>query len=628
MRHVAETLEPDQFDQPDRFGRPCATRSSQCIPVAPPIQSVAGTRRVVALVGPTGVGKTTTVAKLAANFKLAHGVRVGLITVDTYRIAAVEQLKTYAEIIDLPLAVVNDPAEMPRALDELGAVDLVFIDTAGAARATRLRSASWPSSCSRPGPDEVHLVLSAVAGQRSLRSAVERFAMVQVDRLILTKLDEADSLGGRSGRAGPFQPPVSYLTTGQAVPDDIEPADRKRLARLILRQEDLCSRCGAILGQSVPSTDAMRSCTLRCSVRREEIRMSDQADKLRQLVGASRAAATATALAEDEPAAALRRPPDRRRIARRASLLFTSGKGGVGTSNLVLNLAIALGEMGQRVVVVDADIGLANLDLLCGLTPRVRSGRRAGGPLPAGRCARDGARRRSGSCRVPTPSGPVRTILDDGPARLVAELGELEAESDFVLVDAGSGLGPGATMLAAAADQAVIVSTPEPTSIADAHAAISRFRRLDGPPEATGRWSTRPRSASEAAEVLDRLVASSRQFQGAVVSPLGPGAVRADPHVPLAVRGRRPFLTAFPGHGRLARCPTPRPCPGQGTPSAGIAAGVPASSRPWPPAGHSRWWPADSETSHLVGNENVRVRAADGSIGRRIRSRRRAVSAE
>ncbi len=212
----------------------------QCIPVAPPIQPVAGTRRVVALVGPTGVGKTTTVAKLAANFKLAHGVRVGLITVDTYRIAAVEQLKTYAEIIDLPLAVVNDPAEMPRALDELGAVDLVFIDTAGpqpARRGQDPRAGRVPAA--RHGPDEVHLVLSAVAGQRSLRAAVERFAMVQVDRLILTKLDEADSLGGVLAVLGLSSRPVSYLTTGQAVPDDIEPADRKRLARLILRQEDL-----------------------------------------------------------------------------------------------------------------------------------------------------------------------------------------------------------------------------------------------------------------------------------------------------------------------------------------------------------------------------------------------------
>ena len=91
----------------------CTKRSNWLFPIAPPIKPIAGTRRVVALVGPTGVGKTTTVAKLAANFKLTHGARVGLITVDTYRIAAVEQLKTYAEIIDLPLSVVNDPAEMP-----------------------------------------------------------------------------------------------------------------------------------------------------------------------------------------------------------------------------------------------------------------------------------------------------------------------------------------------------------------------------------------------------------------------------------------------------------------------------------------------------------------------------------
>ena len=113
-------------------------------------------------------------------------------------------------------------------------------------------------------------------------------------------------------------------------------------------------------------------------------------------------------------------------------------------------------------------------------------------------------------------------------------------------------------MLAAAAQQAVIVSTPEPTSIADAHAAIGRFRRLAVPPRLRV-LVNQAASASEAADVLDRLVASSRQFLGAVVSPLGPGSIRADPHVPLAVRGRRPFLTAFPGSAasrgvrRLAR---------------------------------------------------------------------------
>ena len=209
----------------------------QCIPIAPPIRAVAGTRRVVALVGPTGVGKTTTVAKLAANFKLVHGLRVGLVTVDTYRIAAVEQLKTYAEIIDLPLAVANDPGQMSQAIDELGAVDLVFIDTAGRSPRDEVKIRELAEFMAQARPDEVHLVLSAGATERTLRSAVERFAQVRADRLILTKLDEAESLGAVLGVLGQANRPVSYLTTGQAVPDDIEPADRKRLARLVLGWE-------------------------------------------------------------------------------------------------------------------------------------------------------------------------------------------------------------------------------------------------------------------------------------------------------------------------------------------------------------------------------------------------------
>jgi flagellar biosynthesis protein FlhF len=239
LRYIDEALEPEELHQPESVRAALREAVEQCIPIAPPIRAVAGTRRIVALVGPTGVGKTTTVAKLAANFKLAHGVRVGLVTVDTYRIAAVEQLKTYAEIIDLPLAVVNDPVEMPRALEELGAVDLVFIDTAGRSPRDEVKIRELGEFLLQARPDEVHLVLSAVAGHRSLRAALERFASVQVDRLILTKLDEADSLGGVLAVLGLSNRPVSYLTTGQAVPDDIEPADRRRLARLILRQEEI-----------------------------------------------------------------------------------------------------------------------------------------------------------------------------------------------------------------------------------------------------------------------------------------------------------------------------------------------------------------------------------------------------
>ncbi len=239
VQFVSDELEPDELAHPDSIRAALCTAIEQCIPVAPPIRLVPGTRRIMALVGPTGVGKTTTVAKLAANLKLTQGARVGLITVDTYRIAAVEQLKTYAEIIDLPLAVVNDPSEMPRSLDELGAVDLVFIDTAGRSPRDEVKIRELSEFLQQARPDEVYLVLSAVAGERSLRSALERFSTVQVDRLILTKLDEADSLGGLLSVLGLSSRPVSYLTTGQGVPDDIEPADRKRLARLILKQEDL-----------------------------------------------------------------------------------------------------------------------------------------------------------------------------------------------------------------------------------------------------------------------------------------------------------------------------------------------------------------------------------------------------
>ena len=207
VRHVAERWSPTRSTGPRRSARRSARPSSRAIQIAPPIAAVAGTRRVVALVGPTGVGKTTTVAKLAANFKLAHGLRPGLVTVDTYRIAAVEQLRTYAEIIDLPLAVANAPGEMRRAIDELGDVDIVLIDTAGRSPRDEVKIRELADFLAAAQPDEVHLVLSAVAGERSLRAAVERFAVVQADRLILTKLDEADGLGGVLAVLGQAEPP-------------------------------------------------------------------------------------------------------------------------------------------------------------------------------------------------------------------------------------------------------------------------------------------------------------------------------------------------------------------------------------------------------------------------------------
>lgn len=271
--------------------------------------------------------------------------------------------------------------------------------------------------------------------------------------------------------------------------------------------------------------------------------MSDQADALRQLV---QARAGPTALAEP---LAISAPP----VAR--SLVFTSGKGGVGTSNLALNLAIALGEYGQRVVLVDADLGLANIDLLCGLAPGHDLGDVLAGDLPLAEAIVSGP----GEIQVLPGAHGTRTLpecLADAPARLAVELAELEADADFLLVDAGSGLNPAIATFAVAADQVIVVTTPEPTSVADAHAALARLKRPAGPP-ALRAIVNQAASTTEANDCLARLAASSRQFLGMVVTPLG--SVRADAHVPLAVRRKQPFATSYPnslaarGVRRLAR---------------------------------------------------------------------------
>ncbi len=207
------------------------------IAVTGPIAVTPGRRRIVALVGPTGVGKTTTIAKLAANYRLKERCRVGLITVDTYRIAAVEQLRTYADIIDLPMQVVSTPREMREAVDQFSNLDLVLLDTAGRSPRDEVKIQELRSLLGEANVDEVHLVLSSVTGSRTLEQTSQRFAAVGTTALLLTKLDEATTLGSVLPLIYSSKLPLSYLTNGQNVPDDIETADPRRMARLVLDME-------------------------------------------------------------------------------------------------------------------------------------------------------------------------------------------------------------------------------------------------------------------------------------------------------------------------------------------------------------------------------------------------------
>jgi len=177
---------------------------------------------IVALVGATGVGKTTTVAKLAARYALRHGAdRVAMVTTDSYRIAAHEQLRTYGRILDIPVRVANNHEELVESLELLADRDLVLIDTAGMSqRDVRLTQQFQVIRDSAP-TIKTYLVLSTTTHRAGLREVVKAFGEVKLDGCILTKLDETTSLGGALSAVMENRLPVVYASDGQKVPEDI-----------------------------------------------------------------------------------------------------------------------------------------------------------------------------------------------------------------------------------------------------------------------------------------------------------------------------------------------------------------------------------------------------------------------
>jgi len=234
IERLRREVGPDEMEDLMMLRARLSRTIEERIATSGPIPVEAGRRRLVALVGPTGVGKTTTIAKLAANFRLREKRRVGLITVDTYRVAAVEQLRTYADIIDLPMHVVSTPREMRDAVNSLSSLDLVLLDTAGRSPHDEVKIQELKSFLVEAAADEVHLVLSATSGASALEKTAKQFAAVGTTHLLLTKLDEASALGHLMPLLDGGPLPLSYLTDGQSVPDDIAPAEAARVARLIL----------------------------------------------------------------------------------------------------------------------------------------------------------------------------------------------------------------------------------------------------------------------------------------------------------------------------------------------------------------------------------------------------------
>ena len=194
--------------------------------------------RKVMLLGPTGVGKTTTIAKLAAIKALWEHKRVLLLTADTYRIAAVEQLKTYAKILGVPIEIIFDISSIPGVVSEHDNADIILLDTAGRSQRDKKNMELFENIYSSFTPDAVHLVLSANMKYKDMLDVVEHIPNIPVTHLLFTKLDETVSYGSIFNIHQVMGCPVSFLTVGQNVPKDIETASGSRIADFLMKPEE------------------------------------------------------------------------------------------------------------------------------------------------------------------------------------------------------------------------------------------------------------------------------------------------------------------------------------------------------------------------------------------------------
>lgn len=189
---------------------------------------------VIIFLGPTGVGKTTTLAKIAADFALNQRKTVGLITADTFRIAAVEQLKTYAEILGMPVNVIYSTNEISEAIGSYSDKDIILIDTPGRSHRNKAQFEELKSLVTNSQADEIYLLIGATTGVKDCRDIIKSYSFIDNYKLLFTKLDETTSYGVIINIKDLTGKPLSYVTTGQSVPDDIEIINIDKISKILL----------------------------------------------------------------------------------------------------------------------------------------------------------------------------------------------------------------------------------------------------------------------------------------------------------------------------------------------------------------------------------------------------------
>lgn len=192
--------------------------------------------KFIFFLGSTGVGKTTTIAKIASKLKLEEGMNIALVTADTYRIAAVEQLKTYANILSVPLEVIYSPGELGEAMEDLSQYDLCLVDTAGRSHKNKEQIDDIRELIEQIpiGERQVFLVLNAGTKYNDLKEIANVYSKLTDFSFIFTKLDETSSAGAMLNMRVKTKCPLSYVTWGQNVPDDIGEVDAQKIAKQLL----------------------------------------------------------------------------------------------------------------------------------------------------------------------------------------------------------------------------------------------------------------------------------------------------------------------------------------------------------------------------------------------------------
>jgi len=194
------------------------------------------TQKVILVLGPTGVGKTTSIVKLAADFSVKQKKNVGIINTDTYRIGAQEQLQTYADILGVPIQVVYHAHELEKAMETMSDRDIIFVDTAGKRPGDDQHKEDLLEIVRILRPEDTLLCLAATTSFASIKEMVDTYGFIDDYRVMITKLDETKYRGTILNISWYTQKPLAYVTTGQDVPDDIEIADVETLVKQIVRE--------------------------------------------------------------------------------------------------------------------------------------------------------------------------------------------------------------------------------------------------------------------------------------------------------------------------------------------------------------------------------------------------------